>query len=224
MATKTITFEIDEKLADKFELAVQLTGDDRAAVAESFVKQYLAKALHAAAEEYHDPAEQTRQPQPEPQAQTRTRADSASRAAKIPGASAPPPVRPRRARPDHEMPPRDDRWWDFGREFNRSWGKAISRIPRWARNPQQNNHKILRAYFELQRELGKVTLDALRGRCSDPTGHPRTFVPHFDNNFAQMKFDNGNSHGKVFEERDGFVTIWDHINDTLMKYRDYFLR
>ena len=72
MATKTITFEIDEKLADKFELAVQLTGDDRAAVAESFVKQYLAKALHAAAEEYHDPAEQTRQPQPEPQAQTRT--------------------------------------------------------------------------------------------------------------------------------------------------------
>lgn len=214
MAKKTITFEIDETLAEKFDLAIQLTGDDRDAIAEAAVKQYLGKALHAAAEEFHDPAQQqsSRPTPPQP------------RPSKMPGASAPPPVRPRRAKPDHEQPPRDDRWWDFGSQFSRSWGKAINRIPRWARNPQQNNHKILRAYFELQRELGKVTLDALRGRCSDPSGHPRTFVPHFDNNFAQMKFDNGNSHGKVFEERDGYVTIWDHISETLMRYRDYFLK
>lgn len=201
---KTITFQIDDKLAEKFELAVQLTGDDRNGIAEEFVKAYLAKALHAAAEEFHEPGEQpTRQAPPPPPPRG-------------PRATAPPPVRPRRARPDHEQPPRENYW--------SAWGKAIPRIPRWARRPQQNNHKILRAYFELQKELGKVTLDALRGRCSDPTGHPSTFVPHFDNNFAQMKFDNGNSHGKVFEERDGYVTIWDHISDTLMKYRDYFLR
>ena len=210
MALKTITFEIDDKLADKFDLAIQFTGDDRNAIAEAAVKQYLGKALHAAAEEFHDPAEQ----------QSARSTPPPTRSVRIPGATAPPPRSPRRARPDHELPPRDDRWWDFGR----SWGKAISRIPRWARNPQQNNHKILRAYFELQRELGKVTLDALRRRCSDPSDHPRTFVPHFDNNFAQMKFDNGNSHGKVFEERDDYVTIWDHISDTLMKYRDYFLK
>ena len=68
-----------------------------------------------------------------------------------------------------------------------------------------------------------MTLDALRRRCSDPTGHPNTYVPHFDNNFSQMKFDNGNSHGKVFEEQDGYITIWDRISDTLLRYRDYFL-
>ncbi len=200
---KTISFEIDDKLAEKFELAIQLTGDDRTAVAEEFVKQYLGKALHAAAEEFH-PTDTDNAPH----AQTRG-------AAKIPGATAPPPTRTRRGRPDHELPPREEYW--------RAWGKAIPRIPRWARNPQQNNHKILRAYFEVQKELGKVTLDALRRRCSDPNGHPRTFVPHFDNNFTQMKFDNGNSHGKVFEEQDGYITIWDQISDTLMKYRDYFL-
>ena len=70
--------------------------------------------------------------------------------------------------------------------------------------------------------IGNVTLDALRRRCSDPTGHPNTYVPHFDNNYSQMKFDNGNSHGKVFEEHDGYITIWDRISDTLQKYRDFF--
>ena len=107
--------------------------------------------------------------------------------------------------------------------FWNEWGKAINRIPRWAKNPQQYNHKILRAFFELQKEVGKVTLDALRSRCSDPTSHPDTFVPHFDNNYAQMKFDNGNSHGKVFEEKDGEISIWDRISDTLAHYRDYFM-
>ena len=41
MAQKTITFQIDETLAEKFELALQLTGDDRDAIAETAVKQYL---------------------------------------------------------------------------------------------------------------------------------------------------------------------------------------
>ena len=205
---KTVSFEIDDKLAEKFELAIQLTGDDRTAVAEEFIKQYLGKALHAAAEEFHEEGRGCPPPPPPPRGrqQTEPQRDSADSAQRS---------RPRRARPDHEQPPREEYW--------RSWGKAIPRIPRWARHPQQNNHKILRAYFEVQKELGKVTLDALRKRCSDPERFPRTFVPHFDNNFAQMKFDNGNSHGKVFEEEDGYVTIWDQISDTLMKYRDYFL-
>jgi hypothetical protein len=192
---KEIRFQIPDQLADKFELTVQLTGDNRDQLAEQFVRDYLGKALHSAAEEFR-----STEPQPEPQRET-----------------PPPPKRPEPVRgvPNHERPPRPDIWEEFG--------KANHRIPRWARKPQQNNHRILRAFLELQQEMKQVTLDALRSRCSDPIRHPKTFVPHFDNNFAQMKFDNGHSHGKVFEEQNGIIRIWDQIGDTLQRYRDYFL-
>lgn len=188
---KELIFNLPDELANKFELAVQLTGDNRDALAEEFVRNYLAKALQSAANEFRTP---------EPQkTQQRTQ-------------NAPPPVQ---QQADNQSEPQQDTWQE--------WGKANKRIPRWARNPQQNNHKILRAFLELKQELGNVTIEALRRRCSDPTGHPNTYVPHFDNNFSQMKFDNGNSHGKVFEEHDGYITIWDRISDTLQRYRDYFL-
>jgi hypothetical protein len=193
---REIRFNISDTLADKFELAVQLTGGNRDQLAEEFIKSYLAKALQSAADEFR---------QPEQAAQS-TRST----------APPPPPSRPEPPRgvPNHERPPRENTW--------NEWGKANQRIPRWARNPQQNNHKILRAFFELQKEMKAVTIDALRRRCSDPVGHPDTYVPHFDNNFSQMKFDHGHSHGKVFEERNGFINVWDHISDTLQRYRDYF--
>ncbi|MCR4761103.1 MAG: hypothetical protein K5705_12725 [Oscillospiraceae bacterium] len=197
---KTIMFNLPDALADKFELALQLTGDNRDAVAEEFVRSYLGRALQSAANEFRAPETQPqippRQPQPSP-------------------GTVPPPPPPLRGTPNHQ------RTTQRSERFS-EWGKANTRIPRWARNPQQNNHKILRAFFELKQELGNVTIDALRRRCSDPNGHPNTYVPHFDNNFTQMKFDNGNSHGKVFEEHDGYITIWDRISDTLQRYRDFF--
>ncbi len=192
---KEIQFQIPEQLADKFELAVQLTGDDRNQIAEAFIREYLGKALRSAAEEFPENGTEKSKKTSEP----------------VP----PPRPEPVRGVPNHERPPRPDLFEEFG--------KANHRIPRWAKKPQQNNHKILRAFLELQREMKQVTIDALRRRCSDPAGHPETYVPHFDNNFAQMKFDNGHSHGKVFEEKDGIIGIWDHIGDTLQRYRDYFL-
>ncbi len=193
---KEIRFSIPDALADKFELAIQLTGDNRDQLAEAFVRDYLGKALQSAANEF-------RRPETPPEQSAK--------------AAPPPPPRPDPPRgvPNHEKPPRPNAWEE--------WGKANQRIPRWARNPQQNNHKILRAFFELQKEMKAVTIDALRRRCSDPVGHPETYVPHFDNNFSQMKFDNGHSHGKVFEEHNGFINVWDRISDTLQRYRDYFL-
>ena len=208
---KQLIFNLPSELAEKFELALQLTGDNRDELAEKFVRDYLATALQSAANSFREPevfrgshttAQARPQTPPPPPSPPRTGTPTDDRP-------------PHRATPNQDRPPRPDYWQE--------WGKAINRIPRWARKPQQYNHKILRAFFELQRELGNVTLEALRGRCSDPLGHPDTYVPHFDNNFTQMKFDNGNSHGKVFEEQDGYITIWDRISDTLLRYRDYFL-
>lgn len=198
---KTMQIQLEDSIAEKFEIALKLSGKDANVVLTELLRGYVADTFAAAADSLQDGnARRNTADCPSPPPRTARRA-------------VPPPMqgRPlhRQPRQEREMP------WD-------NWGKAIQRIPRWARNPQQYNHKILRAFFELQQELGRVTLDALRGRCSDPAGHPETYVPHFDNNYTQMKFDNGNSHGKVFEERDGFITLWDRINDTLMRYRDYF--
>ena len=196
---KTYEIHFDDALAEKFEIALQLTGDTADEAIEKLVRTYLADTFSAAASSMR--GEKSSQEQPQPERRTARRAG-------------PPP--PPRSNPKQEDNSNEEPFWN-------EWGKAINRIPRWAKNPQQYNHKILRAFFELQKEVGKVTLDALRKRCSDPNAHPDTFVPHFDNNFTQMKFDNGNSHGKVFEEKDGEISIWDRISDTLAHYRDYFM-
>lgn len=200
---KTYEIHLDDSLAEKFEIALQLTGETADEAIAKLARTYLADTFSAAANSMRgENGHSASQEQPQPERRT------ARRAANQPNAP--------HSNVRVEEEPKEEPFWN-------EWGKAINRIPRWAKNPQQYNHKILRAFFELQKEVGKVTLDALRSRCSDPTSHPDTFVPHFDNNYAQMKFDNGNSHGKVFEEKDGEISIWDRISDTLAHYRDYFM-
>ena len=46
------------------------------------------------------------------------------------------------------------------------YGKAKLRIPKWAKKSQQYNHKIIRAYFMVEGELGFVPLNSLEKRCS----------------------------------------------------------
>lgn len=85
----------------------------------------------------------------------------------------------------------------------------ISRIKNWAVKEHQDNHKIIKAYFEILKK-GSVTLDQLKSKCSD-TFRPDLFVQKFNGNFASMKSDNGNSHGKVFYEENGCVKIYEPV-------------
>lgn len=101
-------------------------------------------------------------------------------------------------------------------------GKAIGRIPIWARRGDQINHKIIRAFFQLECELGEVPLKELERRCLDNTNHRDVYIPTFKSNYAQMKMDAPKSHGKVFEELDGKVIIWDRVKAALMEYKDSF--
>lgn len=211
--------QIDDELATKLQIALQLSGESEQVVFERMIRQYLAKTFNAAANSLRDADSMDDNPQAQSQRRTARRAVPPNGARNVGSNSN--STRATYEQRTHRKPPQEEPDSPFD-EWKREWGKAINRIPRWAKNPQQYNHKILRAFFELQQELGRVTVDALRNRCSDPSGHPKTYVPHFDNNFAQMKFDNGNSHGKVFEENNGIITLWDRINDTLMHYRDYF--
>lgn len=106
--------------------------------------------------------------------------------------------------------------------INIDTGKAMNRIPKWAVKPEQYNHKIVSAYFQVEKELGYVPLEVLEKRCSNEAKLPKTYVRDFRGNFNQMKFDGPKSHGKVFEVNGGIVVIWDYIKETLMEYKNYF--
>lgn len=99
--------------------------------------------------------------------------------------------------------------------------KALHRIPIWAVKPNQNNHKIICAYFKTQKKYGNVTLSTLEKMCSDKE-QLDVYVPTFKINFYNMKIDGEKSHGKVFEDDGNNVWIWSEIEPTLMKYKDYF--
>lgn len=83
----------------------------------------------------------------------------------------------------------------------------VHKIKRWANHPEQINHKIIRAYLHLEKN-GDVRLDDLRSLCSDSSRHSRYYVKNFNDHYSSMKTDNGHSHGKVFYDKNGLVSIW----------------
>lgn len=99
--------------------------------------------------------------------------------------------------------------------------KAIKRIPKWAKKPEQINHKILRAYLLLAEENEIVTIYDMEKLCLDRTRED-VYTPTFRNNFTQMKIETEKSTGKVFEERNGIVTIWDRVEKVVNNYKEYF--
>ena len=54
---------------------------------------------------------------------------------------------------------------------NQEW-KAIRRIPDWAIAPNQNNHRIIRAFFATsERNVALCVGQSWKLRCQDPEGH-----------------------------------------------------
>lgn len=103
------------------------------------------------------------------------------------------------------------------------YGKALHKIPKWSKKPNQAIYKIIRAYFQLL-EKGDVMYSELAQRCGDSVNHPDVYNPAFSTNFAQMKFDGKKSYGKVFEvSKDGIVTVWGYVEAQLLKYKNEFL-
>ena len=107
--------------------------------------------------------------------------------------------------------------------FDHNYLKGVRRVSAWARKPNQYNHRIIRAFLQLENELGEVRLHNLKLRCSNKEKYPDVFVPTFDNNFVQMKFDRDKSNGKIFEEKFGIVTIWEKARDEIELNREYFM-
>lgn len=102
-----------------------------------------------------------------------------------------------------------------------NYGKAMYRIPKWAKKHNQINHKIIKAFLKLAQN-GAVAYEDLLRECSNPDSD--VYVPTFSSNFAQMKFDGDKSHGKVFVvDNSNIVTIWEYVEDTILQYKEDFL-
>ena len=97
--------------------------------------------------------------------------------------------------------------------------KVLTRIPLWAKRPEQHNHKILQAFFATESE-GMTTRERMREffiQADSGTGW------QFDNNFASMRTNEGNSHGRVFACFNDIVTLTEEASGIAYKYRDQFL-
>lgn len=105
------------------------------------------------------------------------------------------------------------------------FGKALNKIGKWAKKPNQINHRIIKAFLMLSKELPFVTYNDLLKRCTDEETYPEVYVTTFANNFNQMKFDSEKSHGKIFEvDSSGVVTLWDYIENEIIRYEGDFMK
>lgn len=101
------------------------------------------------------------------------------------------------------------------------YGKAMKRIPVWAKRPEQYCHKIIRGFFLCEEKQGAVYVNDLEELCSREE-LPELFVPMFRNNYSQMKIDGVKTYGKVFEDDGKVVHIWNEVEEILREYKDDF--
>lgn len=95
--------------------------------------------------------------------------------------------------------------------------KVLRKLPKWAANPQQINSKILKLYLDLESSgESKITETLLMERYGNHA--------EFLRNFNQMKIISPKNHGKVFELRNGVITVWDPIKEAVLDFKRATLR
>ncbi len=97
-------------------------------------------------------------------------------------------------------------------DINQEVKKVTRRLPRWFRNQSQNNSKILVAFLKLYSQNQVIDVRLLKEQCNS--------VKDFYGNYNQMKNFGEKNHGKVFEEKDGVVMLWEPVKDFILKLYD----
>ena len=98
----------------------------------------------------------------------------------------------------------------FEIDENEEVAKIKRRVPKWINNPNQYNSKILNSYMILSNNnkfpVVVSTLQKHSGLSSDI----------FYKNYNQMKIIAQRNHGKVFEESNGSVILWQNVSDYIV--------
>ncbi len=84
--------------------------------------------------------------------------------------------------------------------------KKLHRVKLWASRPQQACSQILHAFLLLERRGKPVEVSALRDYCTN-----NLKLDKFDEKYASMKTDAGNSYGKVFFDDGLVVDVWPEV-------------
>lgn len=90
--------------------------------------------------------------------------------------------------------------------------KVWSKIPKWFRNPQQINAKILINYVLLSRgNTIPVRIEVLERHCD-------LDYKRFITNYHQMKIIAKRNHAKVFQENsDGTISLWEPVAEFILQ-------
>jgi hypothetical protein len=81
--------------------------------------------------------------------------------------------------------------------------KVKKRVPKWLNSPNQANHRILVQYFDLKRSKDSVSFVELQQACSG--------IENFQNHYVAMKNFGEKNHGKVFEEINKEIFLWEPV-------------
>jgi hypothetical protein len=94
--------------------------------------------------------------------------------------------------------------------------KVQKRVPRWFKNPNQINAKILLAYMELLGDNNSVSYYKLETSCRS--------LETFKNNYIQMKSFGERNHAKVFTEIGSLITLWEPTREYIKKEYVNFIK
>jgi hypothetical protein len=101
---------------------------------------------------------------------------------------------------------------DFANTDEEEIKKIEKRVPEWFKKPGQINSKILLAFFEIQENYTTNTK-----KLKEKSG-----ITKFSTNFNQMKNFGEKNHGKVFDEKNDIVGLWNPVKDFIIgEYEKY---
>lgn len=93
--------------------------------------------------------------------------------------------------------------------------KVIRKLPKWFKKPENINTRILIIFLELEKKIGKVDYLTLAENCSG--------IDTFKENFAQMKNFGQKNNGKIFEQTESIIKLWNPVKDyVISEYNKHY--
>ncbi len=91
--------------------------------------------------------------------------------------------------------------------------KVKRKVPLWLRKPNQYNYKILKSFMDLSNNNSHyVNITTLEKHTN--IKDPRKFL----SNYNLLKTISEKNHAKVFQEKDGQVTLWSPVSEIIENY------
>ena len=98
-------------------------------------------------------------------------------------------------------------------KVNNEVEKVKRKVPLWLEKPNQLNYKILKTYMDLSNNNSHyVNITTLESHSK--INDPKKFLA----NYNLLKTISEKNHAKVFEEKNGQVTLWNPVSEIIENY------